>query len=576
MRIGTVIIFLLYSIVAQCQVKFYTKTNARQIVAGSDLEVEFILENANGRNFTPPKFDGFDVVRGPSSNSRTSIVNGKMSKSMSYSYTLIATKMGSFTIAPAKIIANNKSLKSQPVMIKVLKGSDKKASGAAQAFVQIELSDSTAYIGQQVLLDYRLYTTLDIRNYNLSSEPKFDGFFVQNIRNVPQNKGIEIINGVQYQTQVLRRYALFPQQTGTYEIEGTRVTLGVATANSRNRGFFFSSQTKPMYVNAKGTKILVDNVSINRPSDFSGAIGKYNVSFKTGKRAVTTDETVVINLTVSGDGDDKMVLAPNWEVDENLTMYDPNIIEERSSVQQGKIVHTKRFEYLITSDKVGSYELKPSMSYYDVDSNDFVTLDGGKLTIAFLKGEPKNDYTEEVDTSEDVFKMIATQTSFRKKEGGFYSSLLHKLLLGIIGLSIGGLLLYKQRLNKSGNLDPAFIRKQQAASVFKEDLNSAQEHINSNDAKSYFAKASMAFKSYLNDKFEIDAVHMKKEEILSSLKEQNFENSIIEKTQDVLQKSEQVLYAPMTVSDMQANQNLLFKMLDELEAFANVTLEEDI
>lgn len=66
------------------------------------IEVVFTLENAQNKQFTPPSFDGFDV-QGPSTSMMTSIVNGAMTQSMSYTFYLSPRTVGNFKIAPVSL-----------------------------------------------------------------------------------------------------------------------------------------------------------------------------------------------------------------------------------------------------------------------------------------------------------------------------------------------------------------------------------------------------------------------------------------------------------------------------------------
>src|SRR5690606_27878627 len=61
------------------------------------LRVDFTM-NKDGDNFTPPPFEGFNVVMGPSQSISSSWINGKRSFSKTYTYILMPTGRGNFTI----------------------------------------------------------------------------------------------------------------------------------------------------------------------------------------------------------------------------------------------------------------------------------------------------------------------------------------------------------------------------------------------------------------------------------------------------------------------------------------------
>ena len=48
---------------------FIARVDAKKIIEGSYVEVEFILDNVEGDNFTPPKFKNFSVLSGPNRSS---------------------------------------------------------------------------------------------------------------------------------------------------------------------------------------------------------------------------------------------------------------------------------------------------------------------------------------------------------------------------------------------------------------------------------------------------------------------------------------------------------------------------
>ncbi len=361
----------------------------------------------------------------------------------------------------------------------------------------------------------------------------------------------------------MARYSLFPQQTGTYDFEASNITLGVSTGQ-RQRGFFFSQSTKPLRVRTNPLRVLVDNVPRNAPADFSGAIGSFNLKSTVSKRSFTTDQSLTVRMTISGDGDMRMVQAPKWKADPGLEFYDPNLIEENTAHREGKIVHNKVYEYLITAEKPGTYTLEPSMSYYNVERDSFIQLTQGASKIMVVQGESKNNYVDLEKEEEKIFDTIAESTSFKTKEGGFYGSMVHNVLLLLLFGSLAAVFVYKKKLENDGSLDPAFIRKQNAAKVALDRLNHAEQFVGVRDHKSYYEHASLALKHFLNDRFDIPAVTLKKAELLNQLREHNFDEDVSEKISQVINKSEQALYAPITVADMEGSSKLINEIIQSL------------
>ena len=118
------------------------------------------------------------------------ISNGRRSESRGMSYQLQPKRVGKFTIGPATIRVNGKTLKTKPFQIEVVKGKNSNATTredldaemGSEVFIRAEVNNDEARIGEQVILDYKLYTTRDIESYNLISESEYDGFFAQDVR----------------------------------------------------------------------------------------------------------------------------------------------------------------------------------------------------------------------------------------------------------------------------------------------------------------------------------------------------------------------------------------------------------
>ena len=80
------------------QVTFEAYSDTRQTVLNSYIEVSFTLKNGDGNNFKAPSFNHFTVISGPSRSVSTSIINGVVSKELSYIYTLQPKKMQIYNI----------------------------------------------------------------------------------------------------------------------------------------------------------------------------------------------------------------------------------------------------------------------------------------------------------------------------------------------------------------------------------------------------------------------------------------------------------------------------------------------
>ncbi len=279
--------------VGQNDVSFEASTDARQVVLDGYFEVTFTLKSANGTQFAPPSFKDFSVLAGPNTSSSMQIINGQVTREMSYGFTLQPQKLGNFTIGSASIKANGKTLRSNPITIEVVKGAAKSKSGAGeQFFIRVIPNKKTAYVGEQVMLDFKLYTRVAIEGYEVPEDPNYDGFYAVELRKFSSNTVQEVLNGQQYVTKVLRRIALFPQQTGKLKVEPFKVQLAVAEDEGGRSGFFFQRNVKPAYFTTDAIEIDVKPLPKIELEGFCGAVGSYELQAGIDRRSATTDDGV--------------------------------------------------------------------------------------------------------------------------------------------------------------------------------------------------------------------------------------------------------------------------------------------
>jgi len=147
--------------------------------------------------------------------SNTSIVNGRISRSRTWTYALMAKKPGNLVIPPI-VIANEQS---EPINILIIPQSES-ILGEADVFISAELDAEETYVQAQSLLRIRIYRMVQTRQPRLY-EPEISGVdTLMEIAGDDQNYE-SVINGKTYDV-IERVYALFPQESGSLEIAPIR------------------------------------------------------------------------------------------------------------------------------------------------------------------------------------------------------------------------------------------------------------------------------------------------------------------------------------------------------------------
>ena len=570
-HISTLFFFLTICTINIAQISFVANTDAKQVIENGYFQITFTLNNAKGNNFKAPSFKNFKVLNGPNRSISTTIVNGNASQKFSYSYSLQPNKVGKFTIAPATIVANGKRMKSNVVKVEVIKASaaNKNAAAEQQLFVKAEIDTNLVYLGQQLVVDYKLYTTVNIENHDIAFEPEYQGFFARDIRRFNSRQVREIIDGVEYTTKVLKRIALFPQQTGLQTIAPMTVRLGVITGNKRRNSFFFSNQIKPVNVQTNPLEINVKSLPTPVPPSFSGAVGKYAMNSFLDKTNITTDDAIAIKLTIQGNGDIKRLQAPKLDFPSVFEVYEPKVLDEISQESGGTLIGQKTIEYLAIPKEKGRYQLNPSFTYFDTDSAKFITLVPNvfNLNIRQGKGRPKSQLPVSPEIVNKDIRYLKNATTFSRKGTPFPKTNLFYTLLLLPFLILGGAFAYKQLSAKNGNIDIALLKSNRAKKVAIKRLATAKEFLEANKSKAFYDEVSRALLGYVCDKLSIPLSELTKDNVRQKLQSLKVQEQHIADYMGIIKITEMALFAGMDNSaSMQETYQKSVKVISEIEA----------
>lgn len=555
--------FSLITITGFSQVNFSVSTDAKKIVQGSYVDIIFMLENGKESNFIPPKVEGLTFAGGPSTSTNMSIYNGRKTSNKKWSFSYIGKKVGTFTVGAASIVVQGKTYKTKPFSIEVIKGKGKKES-QEDCFVKITASDSSAYLGQQIILTYKLYTILNVQQYDIVNESDYEGFYVMGLNKKVRYER-EILDGVEYFVKDLHKLALFPQQVGTFEIPTTQVTLGIAKQNSRS---IFNRIEKRINTIANGFNITVQDLPPNAPISFSGAVGNFSMTAKNKKTTVSTDDAVVITMNINGNGDPKMIEAPKWDLPEAFEWYDPNTTKEDQSNKGFAITCFEAYEYILVPKKTGRFILKPEFTYFNTDSNKYVTIGPKNFNVSVVQGS--NIQQSNIEEEKEIqLASIFTSTRLKKIKKPKFFKWLYLLGLGLLGCIVIGLLGYKRKLVAEGHFDALVQRKKKAKLKIITELNNELAQVKATNSKGYIEILSLKLRKYLTQKFKDTDIQLTDDEIIALFKTKDITPSIIERTEDFLKKAEMSIYAGVSSENKEQLKSQLIDIINNVESLIN-------
>jgi hypothetical protein len=566
-----------------------TKTTVR---VGENFQLQYKI-NAEGTNFQGPQIVDFQVLNGPSTSTSSSvqIINGQVTRDVSYvfTYVLRGIKEGEFTIQPARILVGGKEFFSNSVKIKVTKdagspgtqgssGSQGSSGTTVQGtendlFLRAYISNSTPVQGEQVIITYKIFTTIPISNIDASKMSSFSGFWskdlLANREDFPQTR--EYINGKEYVVAEVKKYALFPQRSGEITIEPGElkcVAQVKTTAQRRSSDPFFDSFFNDPFFNSRfqnvekqllsnSLKLNVQPVpSKNKPDGYGGAVGNFTFSSHIDKTEVKTNEAINLKFTLNGTGNVELIDAPKVVFPTDFEVYDPEI-SNNVKVSMSGVSGTRTFDYLIIPRNPGTYTIKPVVfSYFDLNKRDYVTITTPEYKITVQRGEGSSANITYSGVSQEDIKYIGKDIRhiklppFQLKPIGsffFRSGTYYLLLLFPIILFATLVFLWRKQVKQRSNT--AMLRTKKATRVSLKRLKVANIYLKEGKETEFYVEISKALWGYISDKFSVPRSELSMDNVKERLLKKSLNEETITDLINTLNNTEFARFAPGNKSE---------------------------
>ena len=563
------------------QVQFEAKVSKQTLGLNERLRIDFTM-NDDGDNFTPPNFEGFKIIAGPSQQVSQSWVNGKSSFNKTYSYFLLPTQKGSLVIRQASIDIRGQIYKTSPIKITVTAAvdqprdpNDSQVSADDSLHLVAEISNTNPYINEPITVVYKIYFSynIGITNWRELDKPKYNDFWSQNIdiKQLVAEEGK--YNGEKYRFVTLRKTVLYPQKSGKLVIEPLSLDVDVQLPSNRRNIFgqvLLVEDHKRVSAGAKTISVKALPES-GKPADFSGAVGRFTFKVTPSKTNLKSGESLDLEVSVSGTGNLKLFTLPKPIVPTALEMYDPVHNEQVStplSGMTGKISD----KYAIIPQYKGKYPIKPMVfTYFDLGSRSYKTITSPEIMVNVLEGPNATDNAVAAspsDTKKEIlssaqFKFIKLKTELTSmKHKDFYGSTLFYILSVLPFLCIPVIVLFKKK-KEAIDGDVAGNKIKLSNKLAKKYLSEAQKEIGNKEP--FYIALEKAMHNFLKAKINIETSEMSKEKISEILLERKANPDAITSFINLTENCEFARYAPSSSTAIQQDYDKAVAIISELE-----------
>ncbi len=538
--------------------------------------------NAQAERFIAPDITNFTILAGPSTStsSNVSIINGKVTQSfeLKYTYIIEAIKEGTFTIPSAGVIVDGKKYTSNEINIEVIKGSATQSKSGTQPqtnqqqanpnsdqiknsdlYVSIIVNKQNVHREEHLIATIKLYSKLNITRLENAKLPSFEGFLTQELETPPLTSlNRERIGNQVYLTGVLKKYILFPQKTGDLTIEPFELDVFFQKPSDRRSrsifdDFFGSYENARKKVKSNSVKINVEPLPQNKPFNFSGAVGNFNLTASLDKPNVKSNEALTLQVKLSGNGNLKYINPINIDFPADFDVYDPKTTENIKYSDNGAFGN-KTFEYLMIPRRAGEYNIpKFSLSYFDTEDNRYKTLSAGPFAIQV--GQSKSDTTVTFGTSfnkEDVkylgkdIRFIKTNTSDLSLKNKFIFGSRFFYFSYLSGIVLFMIVLFFRRKKMKENANIMLVKNKKANKYARKRLKKAAKLIKQDNREAFYEELVKALWGYISDKLGIPVSNLSKDYARTEMQNKQVDNEYIDQMLSIIDRCEYARYAPVT------------------------------
>lgn len=333
--------------------------------------------------FTQPDLQPLEnnfKILGQNQSSMTQIINGSATSSVEWQINLSPRRTGNLEI-PSITVGKEHS---NSLTVQVRKATQPKTKAEnVPIFIETDVDADSVYVQSQLIFTLRLFWAVEAR-ITEPSDPQLANALLRRLDDTTYDK---MLNGGKYKV-FERKYAIFPQKSGTLEIPSQVIEV---TVPSRQRSYNFFD---PFTNIGEKIKLRSDAKSIQvkeKPPEFPKNAAWLPAStiilkeqWNTNDQKLTVGESTTVTITLTADGLTGEQLPPiTLPESDGLKLYQGKADVDNNMSAAG-VVGIRKESVAIIPTKAGTYELPEiRIPWWDKEQNkiDYAIIPGRKLTV---------------------------------------------------------------------------------------------------------------------------------------------------------------------------------------------------
>lgn len=531
-----------------------------KVAEGQQFRIEFVASSTgdlgDAQFGAPAMPSGLSVLSGPvkSVGVFMSNMNGAVENrnTNTFTYWVQAGGVGKITVPAATIAVGGKTYSTKPTVIECVAGGGAQSGrpqGGGQSrqpvvepvgkttlasddiLLRMEVNKTDVYKGEPIVASLKIYTQVNIAGFENIKYPALNGFWAQEMDVSGQGDNRATIGGKVYHSQILRQWLLYPQRTGTIEIEQAQFTaiaqlVTQMPATGSPYDLFYGGAPQVRNVSAKlaspVVRIHVKELPQPQPADFTGAVGQFDLTGVVSGDRFAANSAGAITLRLSGTGNFPLVEAPRITLPAAFEQFDMKTNERLVNTAKGT-TGEKSYEFPFIARAEGSYTIPGvRFSYFDPSTGRYNTLTTPEFPIEILRDEGggASGLGMVSGVTKEDLKMLGSDIRFIRmgdpglvRQGrAFLWSWGWFAVVILLAAAFVGLLFYLQKSIRE-RADLVRVKTKKANKVALRRLKQAKTYMNAGKEGPFFEEMLRALWGYMGDKLAIEVANLTKERV---------------------------------------------------------------
>lgn len=437
--------------------EFTATVNRKTVTFGESFQLILSLKDvsAKGSPAIAPLKKAFTIYSQQQS-SNTTIVNGKMSSTVTWQVTLIPLSEGELTIPSISIETSEGTLASKPITLHVGRGNGRSGEEAQEKRLALTtaVSNATPYKGEPFTYTVKLIAREPIANVSMQKVSLSDAI-VEQIENPSSEE--KIVDGTKL-IIVQFKFLITPLKSGEFKIPSTVVQGGIPSQKKSRFGSFFDDDFDPFHM-MRGFNVLepfalaTDEIGVEVKPQVAGVVPwlpaksvKIEDSWSESQRP-QVGEPLTRTVTIQGVGVSSSLLPELSEEqvgNSSFKVYaDTPVLKEE--VKNGQIISRRTEQYTLIPEKEGTLELPEiRIVWWDVANQkaEHATLAPKKLEVLPADKVGKRELFPEQEVDQAKLPAVSPQSNMSQRDPVLYA------LIAILALLLTAVFLWGVTLQR--------------------------------------------------------------------------------------------------------------------------------